>query len=67
MKELSGKDSGSKKNPGNMGQGVWAKKHGGLNITLLIEWNQTTMQVKVDKLWVKWMNEYYVKEENIMN
>ncbi|XP_058783735.1 uncharacterized protein LOC131658460 [Vicia villosa] len=44
------------------------KKAGGLNIISLKEWNATTMikllwnvQAKKDKLWVKWLNAYYIK------
>lgn len=45
----------------------------GLNIASLGEWNQETMgkllwnlQNKVDKLWVKWINIYYIKEKDVM-
>lgn len=48
------------------------KKHGGLNIISLREWNQTTMIKllwnlcgKVDSLWIKWIHSYYIKKYNI--
>lgn len=49
------------------------KNAGVLNITSLIEWNLTTMlkllwnlEAKADKLLVKRVDEYYIKEGNIM-
>lgn len=40
----------------------------GLNLTSLLEWNVATvskmlysLQGKADKLYIKWMNEYYLK------
>lgn len=46
---------------------------GGLNITPLLEWNQATMskllwnlQVKANKLWVKWIDVYYLKNQDVM-
>lgn len=48
------------------------KSVGGLNIILLAEWNQATMlkllwniQGNKDKLWIKWLEAYYVKGGNI--
>lgn len=45
----------------------------GLNITSLREWNTTTIvkllwniQSKAEKLWVKWVNIYYLKDTDVM-
>ncbi|XP_058727545.1 uncharacterized protein LOC131599062 [Vicia villosa] len=50
------------------------KGAGGLSITSLKEWNIATMgklfwniQAKADKLWVKWVNTYYLKQHNAMD
>ena len=50
------------------------KSAGGLNITDLKDWNRATigkllwnLQGKADKLWVKWINTYYLKKKDIMN
>ncbi|XP_058776509.1 uncharacterized protein LOC131650795 [Vicia villosa] len=47
---------------------------GGLSITSLREWNITTMgkliwniQAKADKLWVKWIKMYHLKNQNVMD
>lgn len=64
----SGKSASSKKTPIAWDRMCDPKNYGGLNITSLTEWNQATMfkllwniQGKKDKLWVKWLDAYYVK------
>ncbi|XP_058746559.1 uncharacterized protein LOC131619487 [Vicia villosa] len=49
------------------------KNSGYLNITALNEWNVATLgkltwniQAKANKLWVKWVNSYYLKNQNFM-
>ncbi|XP_058748415.1 uncharacterized protein LOC131621393 [Vicia villosa] len=46
---------------------------GGLSITSLREWNIATigkllwnLQSKADKLWVRWVNTYFLKEQDVM-
>lgn len=47
---------------------------GGLNITSLKEWNQTTIgkllwniHSKKDKLWIRWVNVYYLKGHDVLS
>lgn len=49
------------------------KTTGGLNMTSMMKWNQTTMlklfqnlQTNAEKLWIKQINVYYVKGRDIM-
>lgn len=49
------------------------KTTGGLNMTSMMKWNQTTMlkllqnlQTNAGKLWIKQINAYYVKGRDIM-
>ncbi|XP_058763598.1 uncharacterized protein LOC131637052 [Vicia villosa] len=68
----SGKIEGSRKAPVAWDRVCDPKKAGGLNIISLKEWNAATMikllwnvQAKKDKLWVKWINAYYIKGQDV--
>lgn len=50
-----------------------ARECGGLKITYLADWNKATilkmlwnLHMKSDKLWIRWIDAYYLKGENIM-
>lgn len=50
------------------------KNVGGLNLTSLLEWNSCNIAKllwnicrKVDKLWVKWVHSYYIKDCEVMD
>lgn len=49
------------------------KNAGGLNVTSMTVWNQAiiakllrNLQAKAYQLWVKWINAYYLKIQDIM-
>ncbi|XP_058754588.1 uncharacterized protein LOC131627751 [Vicia villosa] len=67
----SGKAEISRKAPVSWKKICEPKNAGGLNITSLNEWNLATLgkllwniQAKADKMWVKWINIYYLKEQD---
>lgn len=50
------------------------KVGGRLNIIAFKEWNRTTIgkllwniHVKVDKLWIRWLDTYYLKDPDILS
>jgi hypothetical protein len=48
------------------------KAHGGLGLLSLVEWNQGNLakllyiHIKADNLWIKWIHNYYVKQDRLM-
>ncbi|XP_058726861.1 uncharacterized protein LOC131598262 [Vicia villosa] len=68
----SGTEVISKKAPIAWEQVCEPKNAGGLNITALATWNKATMgkllwniQAKADKLWIKWLDTYYIKGQDL--
>ncbi|XP_021849733.2 uncharacterized protein [Spinacia oleracea] len=62
---------GSKKAPVAWEQMCFPKSCGGWNLTNLVIWNKATvvkhlwaLSMKQDRLWVKWIHIYYVKNQN---
>ncbi|XP_058785046.1 uncharacterized protein LOC131659953 [Vicia villosa] len=68
----SGKSEGSRKAPIAWDKICDPNSAGGLSIVSLLEWNKVSMlkllwniQDKKDKLWVKWLDAYYIKGKNV--
>ncbi|XP_058768387.1 uncharacterized protein LOC131642117 [Vicia villosa] len=69
----AGTDIISRKSPIAWDKVCYTKAAGGQNVTSLLEWNLATiskllwnLQAKEDKLWIKWMDHYYIKGQQVM-
>ncbi|XP_058784807.1 uncharacterized protein LOC131659667 [Vicia villosa] len=70
----SGTDNINRKSPIAWDTICYSKAAGGMNTTSLVEWNVATIskllwniQAKEDKMWIKWMNAYYIKGQSVYN